>query len=216
MNISTPLSVPSLSISLSLSPPSYNTLDPNFPTLSVQATLHSSQPITVCSWHTILHPAQALQQKRFELIDKSAKSAVPQVDKKNKRPAIQRRLGTLDEKLFITLMPEVPYTVQTPFGRPLNMQTQELQDALTADKPGYGMRGLKKGEYTLRVSGAESPSGEAKHHIKWWRYGTKEDNLERARVDGETAVDSSLGPSEKPTPLVLDVAAIPAVDFSVV
>lgn len=208
MALSTPLNDPSLSISLSLEPPIYRTTDPTVPVLSVHATLQASRPITVCSWHTILHPRQALQQNYFEILDKSNNNVIiPQLAKKTKRPAIMRQFGTPDEQLFVTLMPQLPYTVRTPFGPP----PTQMQDAWTQE-PVYGVRGLKKGEYTLRVSRAV----ESKCQIGWWRYGTKEENLERASSENiDTVGDCSLGASEEPSPLPVDVTAVLSVDFSV-
>ena len=88
---------------------------------------------------------------------------------------------------------------------------QEEQNT-SNEEPIYGVRGLKKGEYTLRVSRAANSSCQ----IGWWRYGTNEENLESASESGESGIDCSLGPSEEPAPLVLDAAAIAPIDFSVV
>ena len=202
--------IPSLSIALALNPSVYRLTEPQVPTLSIEARLVAPQPITVCSWHTILHPRQALQQNCFEIIDKSTNTIIPQVAKKAKRPAIQRKVGSVDEQLFITLMPQVPYTVQTPFG-PLPSRMQEEQSTSNEELI-YGVRGLKKGEYTLRVNSAEGSSCQ----IGWWRYGTKEQNLERACGSVELATECSLGPSEEPSPLLLEAAAIAPADFWVI
>ncbi|MCJ1362273.1 hypothetical protein MMC16_001375 [Acarospora aff. strigata] len=211
-----PSKAPSLSISLHLEPPIYKITDPIVPTLSVHANLDAAQPITVCTWHTILHPRQALQQNCFEIIDKATNLPVPQQSKKNKRPAIMPQYGTPDEHLFVTLTPQSPYTIQTPFGpSPLSLspsagQMQERTDPLSTREPVYGVRGLKKGDYALRVSRAEGASCQ----IGWWRYSTKEANLEPASAD-RAVIDCSLGASAEPSPLMVDAAAIPPVDFSV-
>ena len=209
-----PSKAPSLSISLNLNPSVYKITDATVPTLSIHANLDPPKPITVCSWHTILHPRQALQQNCFEIIDKATNLAVPQQSKKNKRPAITRQYGTPDEQLFVTLTPRSPYTIQTPFGpsplSPSAGQMQERTDPLSTQEPVYGVRGLKKGDYTLRVSRAEGASCQ----IGWWRYGTKEANLEPASANS-VIVDCSLGASAEPSPLMIDASAIPPVDFSV-
>ena len=214
MDLSKSSSIPSLSISLSLSPPLYRLTEPRMiPTLSLEVTLHASQPITIFTWNTILNLEQALHQYGFEIIDKSTNTTVPQITTTATRPAIKRQLGSLDERLFVTLMPEVPYTVQTPFGFiPVN-QTQV--DEPINGREVHGVRGLKNGEYTLRVNRAKGSERKEKYHISWWRYGTKEDNLEPARSSGAGPFNTSLGKSEEPSPLVLDVDAIPEVDFSV-
>ena len=135
-----------------------------------------------------------------------------------RRYPIVRQFGTSDEKLFITLMPEVPYIVQTPFG----CTSMDQLNAMANYKGVYGVSGLKKGEYTLRVLGEAGRTGrQANNHISWWQYGTKEDNLAPARANGPARthgnanISRHMGASGKPSPLVLDVAAIPAVDFSV-
>ena len=73
----------------------------------------------------------------------------------------------------------------------------------------FGARGLKKGKYTLRVTRDKGPRCE----IPWWRYGTKEENLIPANVHG---IDTSLNHSATPSPLLIDVFAIPPVEFEVV
>jgi hypothetical protein len=209
--------IPSLIIYLAMAIPTAMGAPPSkAPSLSisVHANLDAAQPITVCTWHTILHPRQALQQSCFEIIDKATNLPVPQQSKKNKRPAIMRQYGTPDEHLFVTLTPQSPYTIQTPFGpsslSPSAGQMQERTNPLSTKEPVYGVHGLKKGDYALRVSRAEGASCQ----IGWWRYDTKEANLEPASAD-TAVIDCSLGASAEPSPLMVDAAAIPPVDFSV-
>ena len=194
------MALPTLSVSLALEPQVYNRItDTTLPTLTIEAVLDASKPITICTWHTILKPRQALQQRGFEIIDKSTNCPVRQLTKKNKRSAIKRQFGIPDEQLFVTLLPQVPYTVGTSF-RPLQNGIEDAEG-----EPVLGMRGLKKGAYTLRVS-REEKNG----RIGWWRYGTKEDNLEPAGVEG---VHCALGDLKEPWPLPIDPSRIPSIDF---
>ena len=207
MALSIPATTPSLSFSINLEPLIYRTADTEVPKLSVTATLDgTTQPITICIWHTILNIHQALGQKRFDIIDRSLNEAVPQTEKKNKRPAIKNQMGCPDERLFITLLPQIPYTVDSPFGPPA--EKMELSDQSVIPKGVFGVRGLKKGKYTLRVS-RDSPRCE----IGWWRYGTKEENLRSA--DG-VEINGSGSTPEAQTPLVIDSILIPPVEFEVV
>ena len=106
----------------------------------------------------------------------------------------------------------MPYTVQTTFGP--SAVTPRHDEYLLKHGNAHGVRGLKKGEYTLQVNRAKTYYSVLE--ISWWRYGTKEENLEPAKKSGVSSSSTGLGDSEQPSPLVLDVNAIPVVDFSVV
>ena len=193
--------LPVISVSLAIDPPVYNRkTDGTFPILTVEAVLDAPKPIiTICTWHTILNPRQALQQRGFEIIDKSTNSSVPQVAKKNKRPAIQPQYGTPDEQLFITLVPQVPHKVETQFGPPHG----ETEDA--GEQPVYGIRALKEGEYSLRVG-----EGNQSCQIDCWRYGTKEENLRPADTEGVVCA-----PIQSENPILIDANTINSADFVV-
>ena len=183
-------SIPSISIVTALNAQVYRVSDPTVPVLSITATLHrASQPITLFSRGSVLNPKLALIQNGFELIDSSTNEPVPQVSVKLKRKAFRWQLGSSDEKYFITLMPGVPHTIQTPFGTiPENNADPDLMTRV------QGARGLKVVRYALHV-------GSQKTGINWWRYGVKEDFL-----DPPEPVENQklrLG-SEQPSPLVLN------------
>ncbi|KAA6414379.1 MAG: hypothetical protein FRX48_01128 [Lasallia pustulata] len=196
-----PSPLPTLSISLALNPPVHSRATSTaLPTLTIEALLSSPQPITICTWHTILHPRQALQQRAFEIVHTATQTPVPQVSKKSKRPAVKAQMGGPDERLFVTLVPQVPYTVETTFGPE---KSGGLEDADGDGRPVYGMRGLKNGRYTLRVRG-----GEGTGTVAWWRWGTKEENLKPA-----AGTEGKAG--EQFPPLKIDAGEIAGVDFVV-
>ena len=210
MSISTLLN-PSLSISLQLDPPFYKIGAPGIPTLSIKVQLTAQQPIAVFTYKTILNPASALRQNSFEIIDRETNNLVPQVTKKFKRTAIKRQLGQPDERYFLALVPGEPQVITGPFGPSLG----EKQDCQTASTDGkvFGVRGLERGQYTLRALRAEGAKG---CEIGWWRWGMPEQNLEPATVvDGVAISDTSLNKSEEPSPLVVDPTGIAEVVFEV-
>ena len=208
MAVSITPNTPSLSMSINLQPSIYDFHDLNVPNLTVTATLDgTSHPITLCVWRTILNIHQALGERRFDIIDQSTGRPVAQTAKKTKRPPITRQFGTSDQRLFITLEPGVPHTSHSRFGPPADKMDVPYFSLSGASV--FGVRGLKKGKYLLRVSRDER----SKHQFGWWRNGTKEDNLVPANEHG---VDTSLGHSAAPSPIVIDPVAIPPVSFEVV
>lgn len=147
-----------------------------------------------------LYPALALIQKRFQIIDKSTGDAVPQHNIRIQREAFNRKFGTPNEELFLTLMPDKSTEVSTPFGPP------DRQSKARDPDEDYGLvtglDGLKVGHtYSLHVAKGQE--------IWWWRYGTKEEILEPA--DG---LDAGLGWTEEP-PIKFDAQSIPAIGFKV-
>ena len=176
----------------------YRLTEAQVPTLSIEATLEAPQPLTVCSWHTILHPRQALQHNCFEIIDKSTNTIIPPVAKKAKRPAIQRQVGNMDEQLFITLMLQVPYTIPTPFGPPpiecrrssiypTRNPFMECEDRRRANTPSESVG--QRTELPDRPVAVRNEGGERRACERERRIGSR--------------IDCSLGPSEEPSPLVL-------------
>lgn len=115
-------------------------------------------------------------------------------------------MGGPDEQLFVTLVPQVPYVFETTFGPE---KSGGLEDADVEGQPVYGMRGLKKGQFTLRVR-AEEGNG----RIAWWRWGSKEENLKPAA--GTEGEDGAVGEAEEQLPpLEVDAGKIAAVDLVV-
>ena len=204
---------PEISISLSLSPNpySYSSTDP--PTLSLTATSHAATPLTVLTYHTILHPNLALRQSAFQIRDLTTSAPIPQHTVQLSRLAFQRRLGSPDEQFFLTLFPEQPVTVSTEFGYPVSSgpplpkghsgRTREAAKG-KVDRGVLGVDGLESGrEYELSVVRGLD--------VTWWRWGTKEELLEPEGGGGS----AQLGTSEEGFELA-DWKGIEPVVFQVV
>ena len=211
--------VPSVSLLFNLEPSFYQIGHPVVPTLSITATLeNAAQPITLCTWNTILNIQQALGERRFDIIDTDTDQPIKQIAVKAKRAPITRQLGTSDERYFITLEPSIPHTVRDWFG-PSEEAIMEwsrkivfmmdISSDWSRQPASFGVFGLGPGKYTLRASEVDR----TKLGIAWWRYDTKEENLVPADTVG---VDTSLGQSEKPTPLVVNAANMRSMNFEVI
>ena len=192
-------SLPSLSATVTLEPQVLRSTDTASPILSVMVTLiGSSKPITICTWDAILEPKVTQLREGFDIIDKATRDLVP-INSSScmKRRPFGRQLGTSDERHWVTLIPQAPYTVQTLFIFKARSTTEISQPAA------LGVTRLGKGNYALRIS-------PCRNKVVWWRYGTKEDNFESP---GRTHL--LFLESEQPSPLMIDADAVPLIDFEV-
>jgi len=173
--------LPSISMFISLAPNPHSYSSPAPPTLSVTATSHASRPLTMLTWHTLLDPHLALRQSAFCITDLTTGTPVPQTTVQLSRAPLQRRAGSPDDRLFLTLFPEQPVTVAIPFGypvepngppRPAGHPGRMRESARGAiPRSVCGVDGLVAGRrYELRVCGGLK--------VGWWRWGTREEVLE--------------------------------------
>lgn len=207
-------SLPSLSIRLSIVPPTYEFYAPDLPELIVTVVSQAVQPLTIFTWHSILNPSQALKQNGFKITDTSTGSAVPlTISKDGKRLAFKRQLGTADEKYFLTLFPQIPVSIRARLPRYVRIPASSdiIEEPWQAENRKNGVNGLTTGHrHSLSVNmdyGSQAGDG---CKIKWWRYGVKEDVL--AASDDQAG--ASLGDSEN-KPLVIEGGTTEAVDFDV-
>ena len=145
------------------------------------------------------------------MTDLSTDQEVSQHSIQLSRAPIKRRIGSPDADLFLTLHPEQPVTISTPFGYSVDSNGPprpegdpgRLRQAARGMIPRTvcGIDGLVVGtEYELSVVGGLNGS--------WWRWGTKDEVLEPAG-----SVDASLGESEPA--FEIDGEGIKPVRFSV-
>ncbi|KAI9880631.1 MAG: hypothetical protein M1830_001982 [Pleopsidium flavum] len=203
---------PSISISFSLAPNPHSYSNPTPPTLSLTAISHASRPLTILTWHTLLYPHLALRQSAFRITDLTTGTRVAQTTVQLSRAPLQRRVGSPDEQLFLTLFPEQPVTVNTPFGYPVEPNGPprpeghpgRMRESARGAIPRSvcGVDGLVVGgEYELSVCGGLE--------VWWWRWGTRKEVLEP-----EGSREAELGDSEEG--FEIDGEGIDSVIFHVV
>ncbi|RYO74751.1 hypothetical protein DL766_008371 [Monosporascus sp. MC13-8B] len=93
------------------------------PDLSVTATLDSSapKPVTLHTWSTIFNPGLALMGRNFTAQDISQDPPTNiklEITKGPRRPEVQRRICSYDERYYVTLHPGQEVTVAK---QPLNI-----------------------------------------------------------------------------------------------
>ncbi|KAI9836064.1 MAG: hypothetical protein M1819_001675 [Sarea resinae] len=149
-------SPPSISVDLAIDPPSFipGGSDP-LPSLSITATSHATQPITIFTWPTVFNLDLSQKRANFTCLDLTSDAPLRlELTKGPKRTAFNREKGGSDDVFFQTLEPETPTTFKAPFK--LACRTTEGRDAIV---PGHRYRfGVREGE-----------------QVPWWRYGSKED-----------------------------------------
>jgi hypothetical protein len=201
--------VPSISISMSLTPNphSYSSLTP--PILSLTVTSHASRPLTIMTWHTLLYPDLALVQSAFRIRDLTAGTEADQTRIQLSRLPLRRQIGSYDEGRFLTLFPEQPATVSTPFGN----HTERPRPEGHPER----MKQCARGQIPRRVRGVDGLVVGRKYELSvcgclkvwWWRWGTREEVLEP-----EGGPNWSMGESE--TAFEIDAEEIEPVTFHVV
>ena len=150
-----PPSPPEIAISMAIDPPNFVPGCSEAPTISITATSHATQPITIFTWPTIFNLQLAQRRKNFTCVDLTSNTPVfLELTKGPRRPGFSRTKGTGDDKYFFTLEPETPFTFKDSFQ--------------LAFRPTEGDLALAQGHrYRYSVS-----DGEALHH--WW-YGRRDD-----------------------------------------
>lgn len=186
---------PLISISLSLAPNPHRYSSPSPPLLSISAVSHASRPLTILTWHTLLHPHLALRQSASRITDLTSGAEVGQTTVQLSRAPLQRRAGAADEQFFLTLFPEQPVTVNTPLGYPVGANGPSRPEG----HPGR-LRQSARGAIPRRVCGVDGLVV-GRHYqlsvyggleVHWWRWGTREEVLEP-----EGSRNADLGESEE-------------------
>lgn len=161
---------PSISVQLAIDPPQFIRGSPPMPTLSVTATSHATEPITIFTPGTIFNLNQAQKRRNFTCLDLTANTPIQmEITKGGKRVAYRRAFGHHDERFFWTLDPEVSVTFTDSFMPRVHQPPPNTFPAH---------------QYRLGVSDEEV--------VSWWRHGRKEEVLAPA---GTTAsLDEPSGP----------------------
>jgi len=208
---------PKLWIILSLSAATYRFSDPTPPELSLTVTSNSERPLTVFTLHSILWPKLALAQRGFIMTDLTTGAEVKQTSIQLQRKAFTRIRGSPDEKYYLTIHPNHPTTVATPFSRGGNARPQPkavIEGGWVLDENGKEMK-VRRSVYAQGVDGLE-----VGHRYRldvvpeklqglWWRWGTKDEVL----VD-ERNPDRMLFP-EQSEQVALDFGPIDGIEFNV-
>ncbi|KAF4445780.1 hypothetical protein F53441_10529 [Fusarium austroafricanum] len=150
---------PVLSISMSIDPPQFTRGSETPPTISITATSHASEPITIFTWHTIFNLKLAQQRKNLICIDLTTGRRIQlETTKGPQRLQFSFALDGRDDQFFVALEPETPMTITHRFLR---------SAAVESDKgftPGH--------KYRLEIRENEE--------AEWWRYGKKEEVIDHA------------------------------------
>ena len=168
---------PSISLDFALSPEVCSlTEDSEIPTLTITITSHATQPITVFTWGTFLHPDRALANMVYHIIDVDTKQRVYIPIEHVRRNAFRRRMGHPDQKFFWTLYPGEPRVVTDTFyvatlWRRRTDQAGRIIQRETRPYNGEEMR-------TFLEPGHRYTFGKPQAGFMWWRWGTQAENLE--------------------------------------
>ncbi|OAA81378.1 hypothetical protein LEL_00923 [Akanthomyces lecanii RCEF 1005] len=200
---------PSISFSLAISPLVFARTpfngDGDKPQITVTAVSHASSPITIFTWPTIFNLQLSQRRHNFTCKDVATDELVwMHLTKGLSRRRFSRTKGNRDEQYFVTLQPEVPYTVTSEFklaSRPLWTGEDESGEKYTryfidSAEGVLFLDRLESGhEYHFSVQKDES--------IQWWWIGTTEDVL---APKGTAA--GWLPPSGAPIPVKLDQGVV--------
>ncbi|KAL8709741.1 MAG: hypothetical protein Q9220_005527 [cf. Caloplaca sp. 1 TL-2023] len=164
-----PQTPPSLSLSLSLTPPIHKITSTLPPTLTLHLSSSSTtSAITLFTAQTPLHPSSALKSRLFTITDLATGAEIPQILVQINRLPFSRVRGSGDEELYLTIPPG-GCSVSAPFGG----RRPEGEGGET-----HGVDGLKAGRrYRLDVK-EEGLRG------LWWRWGGREGYLVDEGTEG--------------------------------
>lgn len=96
-------SPPPISVQLAINPPQFIPGSLPEPTLSVTATSHATEPITIFTWGTIPNLPLAQRCKNFTCLDLTANTLRMETTKGPRRGMVLRVLGSPDDRFFATL-----------------------------------------------------------------------------------------------------------------
>lgn len=208
-------SIPKISASLSIDPATHSFANSQAPNLNLTITSQHTDPITIYADNP--SPKTILTCAALTMTDLTTGSEVHQEKRTHCRiPPPTRIAVPLIERLFHTLLPNVPLTLSAPFTRD---RTRTGGKPLAKHDPDYGgnrqrscgVDGLERG-HRYAVSLASKPRVQW-YVIRWWEYGTKEEVLrgdgEGGSLDGRQ-VRYGRGPHES---IVMDLTNIAVIEF---
>lgn len=199
---------PSIAFQLEISPSTFScegNAEPK-PRIAVTATSYASEPVTICSFETLLNLSLSQYRHNFTCRDLETNDFVWMNEVKGPhRGPIRRSKNSRDDKYFVTLQPGVPYHVACEFylaKRPLWQSEDCSRDKYLHLPTLHGtstfLNYLESGHsYIFSVADTEN--------IKWWWFGTRGDVLE---PEGSSGSLLGLPPNGRPIPVKLDTDAI--------
>ena len=183
-----PSSTPTISLTISVTPSTYSFADLHPPSLSITLVSHSSSPVTLFTFFTPLDPRSGLNQDGFILTDLSTSPPVivPQDFIRLQRLPFSRERGSDDDKYFVTLYPETPWTVSAGFAtgggegwrrpQPKNV----VKKGLVVDEhgnPTSARRGTRGSGVDGLESGKRYKVGVHSDQLSevWWKWGERDE-----------------------------------------
>ena len=170
---------PNISLEFAISPEIYSlTKDSESPVLTITITSHATQPITIYTWGTFLHPTRAMSYMIYHIVDADTKQRVYRPIEHVQRTPFSRKMRSPDEPYFWTLYPEESKVITHTFHfANLWRRRAELAGRIS---PRESI--VYKGEEMRRFlePGHRYTFGCPNAGIRWWRWGTKTENLEPA------------------------------------
>ena len=171
------LQPPKVSLEFAISPEIHSlSEDTESPTLTITITSHATQPITVFTWGTFLHPSRAMSSMGYHIIDADTKQRIYRPIEHVQRRPFRRRIGHPDEPFFWTLYPEEPRVITKPF----HFASLWRRRAELAGRISQRETFIYKGEEmrTFLEPGHRYTFGKPQAGFMWWRWGTQAENLE--------------------------------------
>lgn len=185
------LTLPVVSVRIWVDPPVYSLSNAEPPLLNIAVTSHASRPITVLTWHKILHVeppgGRVFTSRTLEIFDLDAQRRMWHRHFQPLRPPFMRLLGDADDKNFTTLHPEVPVLRSWSLIQARSWVRKGPDDPVTYT-PKNGprnkeehLRYLEPGhKFQIRFVDGRAAFG-------WWAWGSKQDVLEPAGTQPSAA-----------------------------
>ncbi|KAJ5787344.1 hypothetical protein N7457_002334 [Penicillium paradoxum] len=148
---------PSISTKLAITPAKLS-LGISSSTITLTATLHYTEPITIFKHGTIFNLALNHSPSNFDCEDITTENAEPiniGIKKGCKRPAFSREYGGRDDRFFVTLYPETPILFEGVF----HLAKRSCQHVVFQPRHKYRFA-TKQGET-----------------VDWWRVGEKKNAM---------------------------------------
>ena len=166
---------PPVSFSITIDPPTYSVRDDEVPNLCLSITSYAPRPITIYTGVGSLNPGRSLRNHRYEFFNLTTNQRVWMSTETSCRSGgpVLRRLGSYDEKDYLTLLPETVTTIVYPLYVVRGWNTRDPEKSLTWTPRAPRFNGeefrmyFEPGhKYRFRIGGGKSA-------ISWWRYGKK-------------------------------------------
>jgi hypothetical protein len=168
---------PNISLEFAIFPEIHSlTEDSESPVLTITITSHATQPITIYTWATYLHLQRAMAHMVYHIVDVDTKQRVYRPIEHVQRQPARRRMGCPHETYFRTLYPEEPQVITQTFHLASLWRRRAELAGRISPKESTVYKGLEMRNFL--EPGHRYTFGCPNAGIKWWRWGTKSENLE--------------------------------------